>query len=172
MAWLALVLLNTVPIVFVQGLCTELPSITLLFLHFELLVGVLLITQSMESGGWYKFCYRFSIELILDFCDEWESHTTLLPISLYDEVTRKGEKGWKRLHEIQTESLDIFSLKFTVNFYYNANNSRNSIKRTYIENNRCKEKMKIKMKELKLNEEKEKKIANQQIVQCKIDFIA
>jgi hypothetical protein len=51
MAWLTLVLLDIVPIAFVQELCTGLPSIALLLLHFELLVSALPITQAMEPGG-------------------------------------------------------------------------------------------------------------------------
>jgi hypothetical protein len=46
----------------------------------------------MELGGLYESYYRFSIELILNFRDEWESYTTLLSISLYDKVTRKEKR--------------------------------------------------------------------------------
>jgi hypothetical protein len=62
------------------------------FLHFELTVSVLTIIQAMKSGGLYKSYYRFSIELILNFHDEWESYTTLLPISPYNKVTRKENR--------------------------------------------------------------------------------
>jgi hypothetical protein len=153
MAWLASVLLGTIPIVFIQGLYIELPSITLLFLHFELLVSVLPITQAMESGGWYKSCYRFSIELVLDFRDEWESYITLIPIPLYNQITREEmkEEIWTIIWNLNQKAQIFAYLKFIAYFENNTSNSWNSIKKKEIEKRKYKEKIRIKVTELKLN---------------------
>jgi hypothetical protein len=71
-------------------------------------------------------------------------------------IIRWGNRRRRRQMRVISQDLNrkaqiYLCLKFIVNFYYDVDDYWNSIKRIWIESNRYKEQMKIKVKELKLN---------------------